>query len=123
MPLPRWLARFNRRVMNPREVRSGKRPVLTHVGRSSGRVYRTPLDAHRIDGGYVFFPLYGARSDWVRNILAVGTARLTAEGEDVELDHPRVVARDDVRELLPVGVKLPPGLLRVRELLRMDLVT
>jgi hypothetical protein len=61
MPMPRWWGRINKRVLNPREVERGVRPVLTHVGRSSGRTYRTPLDAHPVAGGCVFILVYGPR--------------------------------------------------------------
>lgn len=121
MPLPRWIARINRRVFNPREVRRGERPVITHLGRSSGRSYQTPLDAHPIEGGYAFFPMYGSRSDWVRNVLAAGSARLTVDGREVELANPRVVGWDELRELLAPDVKPPPGWARVTDFLRMDL--
>jgi hypothetical protein len=90
MPLPRWLARINKRVFNPCEVRRGVRPVLIHVGRSSGQIYRTPLD------GYLFIPTYGPRSDWLRNVLAAGEARLSIGGEEVELESPRMVRKRDV---------------------------
>ncbi|WP_238009118.1 nitroreductase family deazaflavin-dependent oxidoreductase [Dactylosporangium sp. AC04546] len=116
MPLPRWLARINRRYLNPAELRRGVRPVLTHVGRTSGRTYRTPLDAHALpDGGYLFVPLYGPRTDWVRNVLAAGTATLTIDGAEVHLESPRLVRKHDVQ----------PPLARLRasgnaELLRMD---
>ncbi|WBB53950.1 nitroreductase family deazaflavin-dependent oxidoreductase [Verrucosispora sp. WMMD573] len=121
MPLPRWLARFNRRFVNPREVRRGVRPVLTHVGRSSGRTYQTPLDAHPLPDGYLFLPLYGPRTDWVRNVLAAGTARLSVDGEQVQLDSPRLVRKQEVWSLLPAGVKAPPGISDDSELLRMNL--
>lgn len=42
MPLPRWWRRINKHPLNPRELERGARPVLTHVGRDSGRTYRTP---------------------------------------------------------------------------------
>jgi len=35
----------------------GARPVLIHTGRSSGKTYRTPLDAHRLTDGYLSIPL------------------------------------------------------------------
>ena len=85
MPLPRWLAQVNKRVFNPREIRRGVRPVLTHVGRSSGRIYRTPLDAHRLPDGCLFIPMYGPRTGWVQNLLAAGTARLSTGGEEKQL--------------------------------------
>lgn len=121
MPLPRWLARINRRFLNPREIRRGVRPVLIHVGRSSGQVYRTPLDAHPVQDGYLFIPLYGPRTDWVRNVLAAGTARLSIGGEEILLASPRMVRKQDVWPLLPAGAKPPAAVSAKTELLRMDL--
>lgn len=76
MPMPRWWARINTYTFNPRELKKGFRPVLIHVGRTSGREYRTPLDAHSVDGGFLFIPMYGVNSDWGRNVLAAGSARV-----------------------------------------------
>jgi deazaflavin-dependent oxidoreductase (nitroreductase family) len=102
VPYPRWLAKINKRVFNPREVRRGKRPVVTHVGRSSGTVFQTPLDAHLTREGYVLTVRYGPDSDWVRNILAAGAATLRVEGEDHRLDSPRLVSQEQaVDELIP----------------------
>lgn len=106
MPYPRWLARFNKRMLNPREVRRGKYPVVTHVGRSSGRSYQTPLDAFPTKEGYVLVARYGPESDWVRNILAAGRATLRVEGQDHQLDSPRLV---DQAEALSALVSGPPA--------------
>ncbi|MDQ7911178.1 nitroreductase family deazaflavin-dependent oxidoreductase [Phytohabitans sp. ZYX-F-186] len=121
MPLPRWLAQINKRVFNPREIRRGVRPVLIHVGRSSGRIYRTPLDAHPLPDGYLFIPMYGPRADWVRNVLRAGTARLSIGGEEMRLVSPRMVRKKDVWSLLPEGTSGPKGVAEEAELLRMDL--
>ncbi len=121
MPLPRWLARFNKRFVDPREVRRGVRPVLIHLGRSSGRTYQTPLDAHRLPDGYLFIPMYGSRTDWVQNVLAAGAARLSIDGSQVQLESPRMVRKRDVWALLPPGSKTPMGITGESELLRMDL--
>ena len=120
MPLPRWLARVNKRVFNPIEIRRGVRPVLIHVGRSSGRTYRTPLDAHPLAGGYLFIPMYGSRSDWVRNVLAAGAARLLLSGKEIELESPRIVKQRDVWPLLLTPAKPPPGISGDSELLQTD---
>ena len=121
MPMPKWWGQVNKRVFNPRELERGVRPVLTHVGRVSGETYRCPLDAHRVDGGYVFILVYGSGSDWVRNVLAAGNARLTIDGEEIDLTGPRVVNADEAWRVLPDTVKRPPRLLRITEYLRMDL--
>ena len=121
MPVPMWVAKVNKRVFNPMELRRGVRPVLTHVGRSSGTTYRTPLDAHPIDGGYIFIMVYGSHSDWVQNVLAAGTATLEIDGDEFDLVSPRVVSKEDAWHLVSPTTKAPPGYLRVAEYLQMDL--
>jgi len=110
MPMPRWLARINKRVFNPTEIKRGVRPVLIHTGRTSGTTYRTPLDAHPVEDGYVFIPNYGPRTDWLRNVMAAGTASLRIDVREIELDNPRLVRKDSVWQLLPAGTKTPPGI-------------
>lgn len=122
MPMPRWWGHINKRVFNPRAVAGGKWPVLTHVGRTSGATYHTPLDAHPVDGGYIFVLVYGSGSDWVRNILAAGSARLRVEGKEMDLAAPRVVGKDEAFQALAADVARPPRMLRITEFLRMDLV-
>ncbi|WP_219507331.1 nitroreductase family deazaflavin-dependent oxidoreductase [Nonomuraea ceibae] len=122
MPMPLWWGRLNKRVFNPRAVARGSWPVLTHVGRVSGATYRTPLDAHPVDGGYLFVLVYGSGTDWVRNILAAGEARLRVGGKEVALTAPRVVGREEAFRALPAGVRRPPRLLRITEFLRMDTI-
>lgn len=116
MPMPLWWGHINKRTFNPREISGGKRPVLTHVGRATGTVYHTPLDAHPVEGGYLFILVYGAKSDWVQNVMAATHARLRIDGQEVELVRPRIVGE----EHLPAGVAPPPRFLRISEYLRMD---
>jgi deazaflavin-dependent oxidoreductase (nitroreductase family) len=120
MPFPRWLAQVNKRVFNPIEERRGARPVLIHTGRSSGRTYRTPLDAHRLPDGYLFIPMYGPRIDWVKNLLAAGEARLLIDGSEIELSSPQLVTKDDIWPMLPTTTKTPPSIKGQSKLLRMD---
>jgi deazaflavin-dependent oxidoreductase (nitroreductase family) len=119
MPLPRWLAHINKRVFNPMEVRRGARPVLIHTGRSSGKTYRTPLDAHALPDGYLFIPLYGPRTDWVKNVLAAQAARLSIDGHEIELQSPRLVKKKDIWPMVPTTTKSYPGISGESELLRM----
>lgn len=120
MAVPRFMARINRRFFNPGQVRRGERPVLVHEGRTSGRTYETPLDAHPIDGGFVFFALYGPETDWVRNILQAGRATVRIDGEETPLIHPRLAEKDEVAPLLEAGTALPPAFLGTPIFLRMD---
>ena len=118
--MPMWIARVNKRVFNPMELKRGKRPVLTHVGRSSGRTHRTPLDAHPVDGGYIFIVMYGPESDWVRNVLAAGGATLQIDGDEFELVAPRLVSKEAAWQLLSTTTKAPPDFLKVSDYLQMD---
>jgi deazaflavin-dependent oxidoreductase (nitroreductase family) len=122
MPMPKWWGHVNKRVFNPRAIAGGRWPVLTHVGRASGTTYRTPLDAHPVDGGYLFVLVYGSGSDWVRNVLAADGARLRVGSEEVELTAPRLVGEDEAFHALADDVTRPPRLLRITEFLRMDRV-
>lgn len=95
VPYPRWLAKVNKRLFNPREVRKGDRPVVIHVGRTSGTTYYTPTDAHPTKTGYALVVRYGAGSDWVRNILFAGSVTLRLEGEELFLVSPRLVDQEE----------------------------
>ncbi|MGV1008487.1 MAG: nitroreductase/quinone reductase family protein [Dermatophilaceae bacterium] len=121
MPFPRWLAHVNKRVFNPIVERRGAQPVLIHNGRSSGKTYRTPLDAHRLPDGYLFIPMYGPRTDWVKNVLATRQARLRINGHEIELQAPRLVKKDDIWPILPTTTKTPPTIRGESELLCMDI--
>ena len=120
MPVPRWIAQVNKRVFNPMELKRGVRPVLTHAGRSSGKTYRTPLDAHPVDGGYIFILMYGSDSDWVQNVLAAGAATLEIDGHEFDLLSPRLVSKEHAWQLLFSSTKAPPSFLRVTEYLQMS---
>ncbi|WP_432522183.1 nitroreductase family deazaflavin-dependent oxidoreductase [Kineococcus sp. SYSU DK006] len=125
MPLPRRIARLNRRGLNRVVVRAAPVlpgfGVLEHRGRRSGRAHRVPVNVfHR--GGRVRIALtYGAGSDWVRNVLAAGGCRLLTRGRVLELTAPRVV-RDPERAGLPGPVRAVLGLLGVEEFLDLDVV-
>jgi hypothetical protein len=43
--------------------------IVAHRGRRSGRRYRTPVIAFRLDDGCAISLPYGADRDWARNVL------------------------------------------------------
>jgi len=115
------MAHVNKRVLNPREIKKGKRPVLTHTGRVSGAQFQTPMDAHAVENGYLFFVMYTSRSDWVRNVLHSKTALLTVGPEVLALANPRLVSSEEAGSLLP-DTDMTPGRVKGIEYLRMDMV-
>lgn len=97
MQLPQRLARFNRHVTNPiQRMWAGRAPgfgILEHVGRKSGRTYRTPLTVFNTDEGFVILLTYGPDRDWLKNITAAGGGRLERHGKTVAFSNPRVVSK------------------------------
>jgi deazaflavin-dependent oxidoreductase (nitroreductase family) len=51
--------------------------VVEHRGRRTGRVYKAPVGARRVDGGFVISLAFGAQVNWHRNLIASrgGTVR------------------------------------------------
>lgn len=88
--------RMNKAVFNPRQLRTAGTSgsdwaVIHHVGRASGRRYRTPVGAVPTDDGFVVALPYGTRPDWLRNVLAAGRAELDLDGAEHDVDRPEVV--------------------------------
>jgi deazaflavin-dependent oxidoreductase (nitroreductase family) len=108
MPIPHAVASFNKRVTNHVTAPfAGHLPgfaVVVHRGRSSGRTYRTPVNAFRHGDDYVFVMTYGRDVDWVRNVEAAGTCDIETRGRTVHLVEPRRVT-DATRGLVPRAVR------------------
>jgi deazaflavin-dependent oxidoreductase (nitroreductase family) len=124
VPLPSWLARFNRTVTN-RVTRlvAGHLPgfgIVVHVGRRTGRRYRTPVNVFRRPGGYVIALTYGEVADWIRNVQRAGGCELERRGRLVRLTSPRVVV-DPWAEEVPAPVRPILRLLGVDHFLELDL--
>jgi deazaflavin-dependent oxidoreductase (nitroreductase family) len=123
MPLPRRLAKFNRlvtnRILGPVLRYVPGFAVVSHVGRRSGRTYRTPVSLFRRGDGYVIALIYGADSQWVRNVLAAGGADIETRGRRLHLIGPEMV-RDPSRSLVPKPVRVPLGLLNVDEFIVLE---
>jgi hypothetical protein len=75
----RWLAKINIAFTNRiTSLFAGWLPgfgILTHVGRKSGKVYRTPVNVFRVPDGFIIALTYSSQSEWVKNVLAAGGSR------------------------------------------------
>jgi deazaflavin-dependent oxidoreductase (nitroreductase family) len=104
MRVPRAVARFNRRITNPLAVALGNwaplQGTLEHVGRRSGKRYRTPLNIFDTDDGYVILIGYGLESHWVQNVLAGGPAAIHKHGRTVSVTNPRLVSKAEAAPLV-----------------------
>ncbi len=105
----RWVATFNLAVTNRiTGLFAGWLPgfgILTHVGRKSGRVYRTPVNVFRTSNGFMIALTYSSQSEWVKNVLAAGGCELKTRGKKYQLSSPNVV-HDATRRRFPIPVRL-----------------
>ena len=53
------------------------------------------------DGGFLISLPYGSNTDWLKNVLASGSAVLVTNGQTCTVDHPEVVATNDVKDEFP----------------------
>lgn len=108
MHFPRFMRRVNRSVTNPLlgTVAWLLPPlaVLHHVGRKSGRRYRTPVVAFRSDGGVTIPMTYGRDVDWARNLVAARGGEIVQLGRRMALHNPRVVGTSAAVARLPRAV-------------------
>jgi deazaflavin-dependent oxidoreductase (nitroreductase family) len=116
--------RFNRAVTNPRVLRTAgssgaSASVIRHRGRVSGRLYDTPVGPFAVGDGFVIALPYGPDADWVRNVLAHGSATLVHDGHTVPVHQPEVVATAEVVRKLPSSEQRTLRLFGVDQCLRL----
>ena len=123
MPLPHWIARFNKRVTNrfmePLARRFSNFAVVTHVGRVSGTIYKTPINLFAFDAGFIAALTYGPDADWVRNVQSNGGA-IETTGVVWEVSSAEIVGRNVAWIALPGLVRVALRVMRVRHFLRIE---
>ena len=127
-PVLAAVRRLNRSVTNPRVMRTAgtaqtHTSVIRHIGRTSGKTYDTPVDVVPTASGFLIALPYGARVDWLRNVLAAGAATVVTNGEHIAVDTPTVVATQDVSRLIPPRTRRTLSLFGVRECVHLERVT
>jgi deazaflavin-dependent oxidoreductase (nitroreductase family) len=119
MPMPLWLGRFNtrytNRIIGPILVWLPWFGWLFHLGRTTGRAYRTPLMLFRHGDRGVIALTYGARTQWLKNVLAAGECTFQSpRSEPIHLASPEFV-HDPSRRLVPWLIRLPLWVIRVSD--------
>jgi len=120
MKLPQGLARFNRHVTNPvQRMWAGWLPpfgIVEHVGRRSGKPYRTPVDVFSttVDDkpGVAILLTYGPDRDWLKNLTAAGGGRMRRNGKNFGVSDPHVVTKAEAAAHItgwarPIFARLP----------------
>ena len=105
----RWLAKINIAFTNRiTGLFAGWMPlfgILTHIGRKSGKLYRTPINVFRAPNGFIIALTYSSRCEWVKNVLAAGGCELRTRGKHYQLSAP-IVVHDRSRRRFPFLVRI-----------------
>jgi deazaflavin-dependent oxidoreductase (nitroreductase family) len=119
-PLRRFATRFVDPILRPL---AGKLPafaIVEHRGRSTGTLYRTPVNVFRRGDAYLFFLTYGSDAQWVKNVLAAGTCRIETRGVTVDLVAPRLITDPELTAAPPVARFVERHLAGATQYLRMQ---
>jgi deazaflavin-dependent oxidoreductase (nitroreductase family) len=119
----RWVAAFNLAVTNRFTSRFAARlpgfGILRHVGRKSGRVYRTPVNVFRTPEGFLIALTYGRESEWVRNVVSAGACQLETRGVQYQLSAPTIV-HDPTRRRFPIPVRIVLRLIGANDFMQLS---
>lgn len=93
--------RMNRDYLNSKAMETAGRvgsntSVVKHTGRKSWMPYETPVQAIRLNGGFVIPLPYGASADWVQNVMAAESASIVYGGSTYQVFEPEVVDYEEV---------------------------
>ena len=120
----RWVATFNLAVTNRiTSLFASRLPgfgIVTHKGRKSGRIYRTPVNVFRAPDGFLIALTYGRDSEWVRNVLAAGGCQLETHGARYQLSAPTIV-HDPTRRRFPLVVRMILGVIGANDFLQLSI--
>jgi deazaflavin-dependent oxidoreductase (nitroreductase family) len=119
----RWVAAFNLAVTNRITSRFAARTpgfgILTHVGRKSGRVYRTPVNVFTEPEGFLIALTYGQESEWVKNVLATGGCQLETRRVLYQLSASTIV-HDPSRRRFPLFVRIILGIIGANDFMQLS---
>jgi deazaflavin-dependent oxidoreductase (nitroreductase family) len=117
------LFKLQRSMSNPMTMKTAgtagsSYSVIRHRGRKSGREYETPVGVVAVRDAFLIALPYGSQTNWVRNVLAGGSAGVVHEGRTCAVDRPEVVPMRDVEAAFSTSDRRSFRLFDVRECLR-----
>ena len=122
-PVQRAVRRFNRAFVNPHAMKNAGTPgvrasIVRHVGRTSGRPYETPVETFPTDDGFLIVLPYGPDTDWLKNVLASGSATIVDDGNTYLVGQPQLVPTVQAAPHLPASDRRTLRLFAVDQCLR-----
>ena len=92
---------FNRIFLTLAESGKGPLSVVYHIGRHTGRTYRTPVLASFVDETIIIPLSYGENVDWLRNTLAHDGCEIVRKNKRISAINPEVIDSATAFAILP----------------------
>jgi deazaflavin-dependent oxidoreductase (nitroreductase family) len=124
-PTARRVVRFGARLINPLTLLvAGRRwmpivGVLVHRGRTTGRLYSTPLGMRRLGDSFVMPLTFSEGAAWYRNVRAAGWGAVRYMGREYTLVNPEVIDYAAAAPAFPRYELLQFRLVGINEYVRM----
>lgn len=127
-PVQDRVRRFARDYGNPKVMETAGQPgssqsIVRHIGRSSGKQYETPVETAETEDGFVIALPYGTNPDWLKNVMAAGSAVIIREGEEHQVENPELIPRSLGNPYFSRGNQLSHSVFAVDDFLRLRRVT
>jgi deazaflavin-dependent oxidoreductase (nitroreductase family) len=75
--------------------------ILSHTGRKTGKLYKTPIIAEPVEDGFVIALTYGKKVDWLANIISRGSCDLYWKKQHYCRALPEFITREDGLKAFP----------------------
>jgi deazaflavin-dependent oxidoreductase (nitroreductase family) len=118
-PLRRVATRFVDPILRPLAGRLPTFGIVQHRGRSTGRLYRTPVNVFRRGDTFLFFLTYGSDVQWVKNVLVGGGCTIETRGETLRLVNPELITDPEMKLAPPIARFVERHLAGATQYLRM----
>ena len=89
--------------------------ILRHTGRTSGKVYATPIVALATPDGFMIPLPFGDATQWAKNLFAAGGGSLRFAGREHRIVEPRIIDRDEAAAHMPRVLHFLAGRLGLRQ--------
>jgi deazaflavin-dependent oxidoreductase (nitroreductase family) len=89
--------------------------ILRHTGRTSGKVYATPVVGQRTPDGFLIPLPFGDATQWARNLFAAGAGTIRFAGREYRITEPQIVDHDVARRYLPAVLAVVSARLGLRQ--------
>ena len=88
--------------------------IVRHTGRTSGKIYATPVVARPTADGFLIPLPFGDATQWAKNLFAAGGGSIRFAGREYAVDEPRIIDLEAAAAHLPLPIRFVSSRLGLR---------